>query len=395
MKIHIPQGFLFSASSAGIKASGRSDLAYAEAPAGASAAAIFTTNRVVAAPVEMGRDHLRRSRGRVRAVVANSGNANCANGKDGLRACASVCQATAARLKIRPQEVFPSSTGIIGVPFPAERLIAGLPRLLERKGEDEKAVRSFAEAIMTTDTRPKIASLVVEGRRGTVSVMGIAKGSGMIAPNMATMLVYVFTDVEATPAELQRLLPAACDASFNCISVDHDTSTNDTLLLLASGRSGVPLRTVRKPFAEALTLVCRSLAEQIVSDGEGVKHVARLCIEGARRRPEALAVAKAIAGSMLVKTALTGADPNWGRILAAAGYSGVKIDPRKVNIFIGKQQVCRKGEAHKFDQQAAHEYLLQPSYDIRVQLGQGKASVDFLTTDLTAEYVRINAEYST
>jgi glutamate N-acetyltransferase/amino-acid N-acetyltransferase len=395
MKIHIPQGFLFSAAAAGIKVSGRPDLAYAEAPAGASAAAIFTTNRFVAAPVEIGRGHLKRSRGRLRAVVVNSGNANCANGKDGMRACAGVCKATAAHLKIRPHEVFPSSTGIIGVPFPAEKLIAGLPQLLEHKGDDEAAVRRFANAILTTDTRPKIASFVLEGRGGTVSVMGIAKGSGMIAPNMATMLVYVFTDVEAAPGDLQRLLPAACDASFNCISVDHDTSTNDTLLLLASGNSGVQLRSVRKAFAEALTLVCRSLAEQIVSDGEGVKHVARLHVEGARRRPEAMAVAKAIAGSLLVKTALTGADPNWGRILAAVGYSGVKIDPRKVNIFIGEQQVCRKGEARTFDERAAHQYLLQPSYDIRIQLGQGKAAVDFLTTDLTAEYVRINAEYST
>jgi glutamate N-acetyltransferase/amino-acid N-acetyltransferase len=395
MKIHVPQGFLFSAAAAGIKVSGRPDLAYAEAPAGANAAAIFTTNRVVAAPVEMGRDYLRRSHGRVRAVVVNSGNANCANGKDGLRACASVCKAVAASLKIRPQEVFPSSTGIIGVPFPTETVIAGLPQLLADKGEDEKAVRCFANAILTTDTRPKIASILLEGPRGPVSVMGIAKGSGMIAPNMATMLVYVFSDVEAAPGELQRLLPAACDASFNCISVDHDTSTNDTLLLLASGKSGVPLRSVRKSFAEAVTFVCRSLAEQIVSDGEGVKHVARLRVEGARRRPEAMTVAKSIAGSMLVKTALTGADPNWGRILAAVGYSGVKIDPRLVNIYIGEQQVCRKGEAHKFDEKAAHQYLLQPSYDIRVQLGQGKAAVDFLTTDLTAEYVRINAEYST
>jgi glutamate N-acetyltransferase/amino-acid N-acetyltransferase len=399
MRIHIPAGFLFSAAAAGIKASGGCDLGYAEAPAGAAAAAVFTRNRVVAAPVEVGRDHLHRSGGRVRALIVNSGNANCATGAAGRRAAEGACRELAKRLKVPAREVLPSSTGIIGVPFPAEKLVAALPRLLADKGDDEAAVRRFAGAIMTTDTRPKIASLalaeVSAGRPAGACVLGIAKGSGMIAPHLATMLAYVFTDVAATPRELQRLLPAACAATFNCISVDHDTSTNDTVLLLASGRSGVPLRAVRKSLAAALTFVCGSLAEQIVSDGEGVKHVARLHIEGARSRREALCVARSIAGSLLVKTALAGADPNWGRILAAAGYSGVNLDPRRINIFIGPQQVCRQGEARPFDPAAAHACLLQPSYDLRVQLGRGQAAVEFLTTDLTEQYVRINAEYST
>ena len=395
MKIHVPAGFLFSAASAGIKASARPDLAYAEAPEGAQAAALFTRNRVVAAPLIVGRENLRRTDGRVRAVVVNSGNANCANGKAGIRACELVCKSLSALTKIRPREIFPSSTGIIGVPFPTERVVAGLPPLVATRGSDDASVRRFAEAIMTTDTRPKVASFAFAAGNATVNLLGVCKGSGMIAPNLATMLVYLFTDLQGDPRELRRALAAACDESFNCISVDHDTSTNDTVLLLASGKNAVRLRSVRGQFAEALTFVCRSLAEQIVADGEGISHVARLHIEGARSREEAMVVAKSIAGSKLVKTALAGADPNWGRILAAIGYSGVDIDPSRVNIYLGPQQVCRKGEGYKHDEAAAHRYLTQPSYDIRVDLGRGRAAIEFLTTDLTAEYVRINAEYST
>jgi glutamate N-acetyltransferase/amino-acid N-acetyltransferase len=395
MKIHVPAGFLFSATAAGLKVSGRPDLALAEAPDGASAAAMFTSNRVVGAALDVARSHLKRTAGRVRAVVVNSGNANCATGRAGVRACESVCKAAASLLKIRTQEVFPSSTGIIGIPLPTEKLVAGLPCLLESRGDDEEAVRRFTAAIMTTDTRPKIASFAWQAGDATPVVLGVAKGSGMIAPNLATMLVYIFTDVEAEPRELRRALAAACDESFNCISVDHDTSTNDTVLLLASGKSGVRLKPARKRFEEALTFVCRSLAEQIVSDGEGVRHVAHLHVEGARSRAEALVIAKTIASSMLVKTALAGSDPNWGRILAAIGYSGVQLDPRRVNIYIGPQLVCRRGEAHRYDELEAHHYLSQPSFDIRVQLGRGGSSVEFLTSDLTAEYVRINADYST
>jgi glutamate N-acetyltransferase/amino-acid N-acetyltransferase len=395
VKIHVPAGFLFSSAAAGVKVSGRPDVAYAEAPDGASAAALFTRNLVVAAPVEVGRAAMKRTGGKVRAIVANSGNANCATGAAGRRACESVCKQTAKLLKTKAEQVFPSSTGIIGVPLPAEKIVAVLPQLVEGRAEGEEAVRKFASAIMTTDTQQKIASTVIEVGGKQVSVMGVAKGSGMIHPNMATMLVYVFTDVDASATELRTPLKRACDESFNTISVDNDTSTNDTLLLLASGKSGVALRRVKKQFGEALMFVCRSLAEQIVSDGEGACHVLRLHMEQTRSRQEALTIARSISNSMLVKTALAGSDPNWGRILAAIGYSGVKLDPAKVNIYIGKQLVCRRGEAHKFDQNAAHEYLTQPSYDIRVQLGRGKTSVDFLTTDLTHEYVTINAEYST
>jgi glutamate N-acetyltransferase/amino-acid N-acetyltransferase len=230
---------------------------------------------------------------------------------------------------------------------------------------------------------------------GKAAITGIAKGSGMIHPQLATMLVYLMTDVIATPGELRSLLRPAVHDSFNVISVDGDTSTNDTVLLLASGASGILLRKVRKEFESALLTVCRSLAEQIVADGEGVQHIIRLKIEQARSRQEALQVARTIAHSLLVKTAWAGADPNWGRILAAIGRSGVPVDPARVSISIGSQIVCRAAIACDFDASLAHRELSQPECGVTVRLGRGKASLEFLTADLTQEYVRINADYST
>ena len=396
-KIRLPAGFSFSAVAAGIKVSGRSDLALVEAAGGANAAALFTKNRVVAAPVEVGRAALLASGGRVRAVVVNSGNANCATGRAGMQACERVCSEAGKLLGVPAAEIFPSSTGIIGVRLPAEKIHAKLPELMAARSASQRGVLSFAHAIMTTDTRAKIASARFRVQSKDVTVLGIAKGAGMIHPQMATMLVYLFTDAGASPRELQLLLRAACDESFNCMSIDGDTSTNDTVLLLASGRSGVRVKDVhvRKKFSAALTAVCQSLAEQIVSDGEGVQHVIRLFVEQARSREEALLVARTIAHSMLVKTAWAGADPNWGRILAAVGRCALPIDPSRVQILIGGQKVCRNGVACSFNERRAHRHLAQPVCDVRVQLGRGQESVRFLTTDLTAEYVRINADYST
>ncbi len=393
----LPQGFQFSALAAGIKASGRPDLAVvtSDTVAPASAAALFTTNRVVAAPVVVGRENLKASGGHIRAIVVNAGNANCATGPAGLRAARAVCREAAQIIGCPSSQIFPSSTGIIGVPLPVEKIITHLPDALRSAQSTEDGARAFAHAIMTTDTRPKWASVRFHSRGKEVTIMGVCKGSGMIHPNLATMLVYLFTDVAASPAELRRVLKATTDVSFNCISVDGDTSTNDTVLLCASGASGVRLSTVAKQFTAAFTDVCRSLAGQIVSDGEGVKHVVMLRIEQAKSFAEAKQVARAIAHSPLVKTAWAGADPNWGRILAAIGYSGVKLDPARVNIYFGPQQVCRKGVAHPFEESQAHQYLSQPGYEILVQLGRGKASARFVTCDLTAEYVHINADYST
>ncbi|HLX84103.1 MAG TPA: bifunctional glutamate N-acetyltransferase/amino-acid acetyltransferase ArgJ [Terriglobales bacterium] len=395
--ILLPGGFSFSAIAAGIKVSGRPDLALVEATEGTRAAALFTTNRVVAAPIVVGRAALRATGGHVRAVIVNSGNANCATGRAGIQVCEGVCRDAGKLFGVRSAEVFPSSTGIIGVPFPAEKIHAKLPELIGARSASESGVEAFARAIMTTDTREKIASARIRIGGKEVTVLGIAKGAGMIHPQMATMLVYLLTDVEATARELQSFLREACDDSLNCLSIDGDTSTNDTVLLLASGASGAPLKdaAARKKFSSALAAACQSLAEQIVSDGEGVQHVIRLFVEQARSREEALRVARTIAHSMLVKTAWAGADPNWGRILAAVGRSGVTVDPSRVQIFIGKQKVCRNGVSCPFDERRAHNDLAQPECHIRVLLGRGKATVRFLTTDLTAEYVRINADYST
>jgi len=395
--LHLPIGFSFSALAAGIKASGRLDLALVEAAPGTTAAALFTRNLVVAAPVDVGRVHLSKAKGRIRAVIVNSGNANCATGKAGLKACQQVCQQVARTLGIRSEEVFPSSTGIIGVPLPTEKIVAKLAELIESCEPTPAALDRFTQAIMTTDTCQKSASARFGAGTSEISLLGVAKGAGMIHPQLATMLVYLFTDVSATPDELKRLLSDACDQSFNCISVDGDTSTNDTVLLLASAQSGIQLKDsgVRKKFAKTLSDVCRSLAQQVVSDGEGVQHVVHLFVEQAKGREEALQVARAIAHSLLVKTAWAGADPNWGRILAAIGRSGIALDPNRVNIYIGKQIVCKGGVGCKFDETKAHLDLAHPNCDIRVRLGRGQSSVEFVTTDLTAEYVRINADYST
>jgi glutamate N-acetyltransferase / amino-acid N-acetyltransferase len=395
-EIQVPAGFSFASACAGIKASGRADLAYAEATNGASAAAVFTTNRVVAAPVLIGRAHLKRSRGYLAALVVNSGNANCATGEAGVQATEHVCAALADLIDVPYGQVFPSSTGIIGVPLPTEKIIRALPQLVSGKAANAEAALGFARAIMTTDTRPKLASACFECKGKTVTVLGMAKGAGMIHPNMATMLAYIFTDLEVEPADVAALLRDACAGSFNSISIDGDTSTNDTVLLQASGASGCKLRAARKQFTQALHDVCTSLAEQIVSDGEGVQHVIRLHIEGARNHAEAATVARTVANSPLVKTAWAGADPNWGRILAAVGRAPMaKLDPDRVNIFIGDQQVCRNGGACDYDPDAAHHCMSQPSYDIRVDLGQGRARKDFLTCDMTTKYVKINSEYST
>ena len=396
-KVRLPLGFSFSAVPAGIKVSGMPDLALAEAAEGATAAALFTQNRVVAAPVEVGRAGLLSSRYRVRAVLVNSGNANCATGRVGIQACQQICRETATALGASANEIFPSSTGIIGVPLSPEKITVQLPKLIAARSANQRGVLAFAHAIMTTDTRAKIASARFRAGAGNVTMLGIAKGAGMIHPQLATMLVYLFTDVEASATELRPLLRAACDSSLNCMSIDGDTSTNDTVLLLASGASGVRLKDAgsRKKFAGALNAVCQSLAEQIISDGEGVQHVICLFVEQASSREEALLVARTIAHSMLVKTAWAGADPNWGRILAAVGRSGAPVVPSRVQIYIGKQKVCRNGVACPFNERQAHHILGQPVCDIRVQLGRGRYAVRFLTTDLTAEYVRINADYST
>ena len=395
----IPKGFRFGATKAGLKASGRTDFALIVADAPANAAAAFTANRVKAAPVLVDQEHLRASGGKVRVVAINAGNANCAAGKAGLDAAYATCEAAARVFGCSPSEVLPSSTGIIGVPLPAEKLIAALPALSAAIGSESDHFQEVAEAIMTTDTVEKtaFARLEVEGRE--IRIAATCKGSGMIHPQLvphATMLVYVLTDAAATPAVLDGYLRKAIEVSFNRISVDGDTSTNDTVLVLASGASGVTIEAGDSGFSAALTEVCTSLARQIVADGEGNTHVVELRIDGAATDADALRVAKAIAHSPLVKTAWAGCDPNWGRLVAAIGYSGAEIDPERIDIWFGEQRICRDGgRAAEFDEAAAHAYLRQEEFSISIDLNQGPGSCVFWTTDLTAEYVHINADYST
>ncbi len=397
----MPLGFAWGAVKAGIKASGNLDLALAVAPRGANAAAMFTRNQVVAAPVTVGRRHLAATGGRVKAVLVNAGNANCATGEPGIRACLDTCREAAQAIGCIFDEVFPCSTGIIGVPLPAEKIVAAIPAAIAALGALVEHAELFSTAIMTTDTRMKIAEAVIDVNGVQVRLFGTAKGAGMIHPQLgpphATMLVYLFTDIAAEPADLRALLEPAADLSFNSISIDGDTSTNDTVLLLASGASGVALTGQNRPyFAEALQLVCNSLAHQIVDDGEGVTHVVTLEITGAQTEADARQVAKAIAHSPLNKTAWSSADPNWGRLLAAAGYSGVAFDPARVVIWIGDQLVFEHGtRAALFDREAAHRAMTAREYTIRIALGEGEAETRFLTCDLTEEYVRINADYST
>ncbi|MGA7885589.1 MAG: bifunctional glutamate N-acetyltransferase/amino-acid acetyltransferase ArgJ [Acidobacteriaceae bacterium] len=392
----LPRGFRFAAVTAGIKASGKPDFAVAVADRPASAAAMFTSNQIQAAPITIGRRHLQRSGGFVRVVAVNSGNANCATGAVGLSACEQVCRAAAETFGCSAHEVFPSSTGIIGVPLPAEKLVAALPEAQKKLSLDAD---SFAQAILTTDTRAKVAHATITISGKSVRIAGVCKGAGMIHPQLvphATMLVYLFTDAAIEPADLDQFLRDAVGQTFNRISIDGDTSTNDTVLLLASGASDVKVSASDTAFANALTSVCTSLAKQIVADGEGVTHVVELQIEGAASDADALKIARAIAHSPLVKTAWAGCDPNWGRLIAAAGYSGAVIDPARIAIWFGNLPICASGgRAPDFDEHAAHEYLRQREYSIRMSVGTGSGRCRFWTTDLTAEYVRINADYST
>jgi glutamate N-acetyltransferase/amino-acid N-acetyltransferase len=398
-RFHLPQGFRYGATKAGLKKSGRTDFALIVADAPANAAAMFTGNRVSAAPLQVDKEHLRASGSKVRVVAINAGNANCAAGQAGLDAARATCAAVARTFDCKPEEVFPSSTGIIGVPLPAEKLVAALPELAPRLGADAEHFQQVASAIITTDLVEKTAFACFESDGKEIRIAGVCKGSGMIHPQLvphATMLVYILTDAAVEPAVLERFLRNAVEHSFNRISVDGDTSTNDTVLLMASGASAVRVQPDDPAFAGSLNEVCKSLARQIVADGEGVSHVIELQVNGAKSDSDALRVAKAIAHSPLVKTAWAGCDPNWGRLIAAIGYSGAEIDPDRIDIDFGELPICRDGgRAHQFNEASAHAYIKQREFSIRIQLHQGAGSCVFWTTDLTHEYVHINADYST
>jgi glutamate N-acetyltransferase / amino-acid N-acetyltransferase len=403
-QILIPRGFRFGATKAGLKKSGRADFALIVADSPATAAAAFTANRVTAAPLIVDKANLGATGSHVRVAAINSGNANCAAGEAGLAAARLTCTAVGQIFNCPPEQVFPSSTGIIGVPLPVEKLVAALPALASSLSSKFDDLQRVAQAILTTDSVEKIAFAQINladpgGTSRQVRIAGFGKGSGMIHPQLvphATMLVYIMTDAVIEPADLNAYLREAIEVSFNRISVDGDTSTNDTVLLLASGASGTDIGPHNADFATALTGVCTSLARKIVADGEGITHVVELHIDGAASNEDALKVAKAIAHSPLVKTAWAGCDPNWGRLVAAIGYSGAAIDPDRIDIRFGDLPICSKGgRAPEFDEAAAHAYISQPEFSITIQLDQGRGTCVFWTTDLTVEYIHINADYST
>jgi glutamate N-acetyltransferase/amino-acid N-acetyltransferase len=395
----LPHGFRFAATACGLKKTGALDLGLLCSDEPASAAAVFTQNLVVAAPVLISKENLRKSKGRMRGVVVNAGNANCATGTAGHAAAQRTVAEAAKRLGCQPEELFVCSTGVIGVPLPLEKILRALPVIARHR---RPSARSFAElslAICTTDTRPKTAaaSFKMSGKR--IHFVGCAKGAGMIHPNMATMLAFVITDATIAPGLLQKTLRDVTSRTFNAISIDGDTSTNDTLLVLANGAAGAPSiksgSAAHRAFSAALEDVCRSLALQIVADGEGAQRVIEIEVRGAKSERAARRIAETIATSPLVKTAFAGGDPNWGRIFAAAGRSGVSFDPSLVDIQMAGIPVLRRGQPLDFNERAASNRLLAKHVPIIVNMRAGSSVARYWTCDFTAEYVRINASYRT
>jgi glutamate N-acetyltransferase/amino-acid N-acetyltransferase len=392
--LHLPKGFRYAVTYAGIRKKERDDLALLVSETSANAAALFTTNQVKAAPVLLSMEHLAASKGKVRAVVVNAGNANCAT-RTGEAVARQTTAACAALLNCPPEEVLPSSTGVIGMELDGAKITAKLPELVASLHTD--TLPAVANAIMTTDTFPKLASRKVKLAGGVVRIAGIGKGAGMIHPNMATTLNFVMTDAAIPVATLRRMLKEGADLSYHCISIDGDTSTNDTLLLMANGASGVKLTKEDEPvFRKALNGLLQELAKWIARDGEGASHLVTIRVRGARNDADARKLGRAIANSPLVKTAIAGCDPNWGRILSAAGYSGVPFDPSKVSIRLQKTLVCRHGLLAPFDEPSLIEKLREPDVEIDFQIAGGApGQCTFWTCDFTEDYVKINAEYRT
>ena len=395
----LPHGFRFSATACGLKKTGALDLALLSSDVPASAAAVFTQNLVIAAPVVVSKKHLKASKGRMRAVIVNAGNANCATGDAGHAASVRTVEETAGHLGLRQQEVLVCSTGVIGVPLPLDKILRALPGLVRNRRSSSRSFAEMSLAICTTDTRPKTAAASFRMARKRIHFVGCAKGAGMIHPNMATTLAFVATDANISPSLLQRTLREVTSRTFNSISIDGDTSTNDTLLVLANGAAGAPPikagTSGHRAFRAALEEVCESLALQIVADGEGAQRVIEIHVRHARSEADARKIAQTIATSPLVKTAFAGGDPNWGRIFAAAGRAGVKFDPSRVDIQMAGIPVLRRGEPLNFNERAASNRLLAPQVGVVLDLHAGTFSTRFWTCDFTAEYVRINASYRT
>jgi glutamate N-acetyltransferase/amino-acid N-acetyltransferase len=386
----LPLGYRYSAVDAGIRKVRKPDLALIVSDTPASAAAVFTTNLVAAAPVVLGRANLKKTGGVARAVLVNAGNANCAT-RTGARVALATSRAAAKALGCPAEHVLPSSTGVIGVELDPGLITSALPALVAGLSPDR--FLDAADAILTTDLVRKVAFAEAGGFR----VAGMTKGSGMIHPGMATTLGYVTTDAAVPSALLRAALSRAAGHSYNRLTVDGDMSTNDTLLVLANGASGVQVTARNKAaFQAALDEVCQSLARQIARDGEGAKKFVEIRVEGAASERDAVRIGRAIANSPLVKTAIAGSDPNWGRILCAAGYSGATFDPSRADIRLQGVLVCRRGLAAPFDEPALTAKLDEKDVAIRFRIaGGGAGSATFWTCDLTHGYIDINASYRT
>ena len=389
-----PQGFKAGGITCGIKKNQRPDLAWVVSDNPAVAAGIFTTDQVQAAPVQLSKEHLRA--GVARAIIVNSGNANACVGPVGINAAEAMAAAAAELLAIPAEQVLVASTGVIGVELPVTKIQAALKDKGFIRAEGGGAA---AQAIMTTDTFPKEVAVEFALGGKQVRIGGMAKGSGMIHPNMATLLGFITTDIAIDRMMLARAIRSAGDYSFNRITVDGDTSTNDSLFIMANGLAGNPEINTDGPdyqlFLEGLTEVCLNLAKMIARDGEGATKLVEVRTEGASSEAAALRIGKSVATSNLVKTALFGEDANWGRILAAAGYSGAQIDLEKIRIYLGGLLVCQNGIGVAFDEAEAKRILEQKEILIRINLGMGDAVASVWTCDLSYDYVKINGSYRT
>jgi glutamate N-acetyltransferase/amino-acid N-acetyltransferase len=406
--IHLltPAGFRAFGVAAGIKASGAVDVGLLVADDLATAAAMFTSNKVFAAPVEIGRQNV--ASGRLRGVVVNAGNANACTGPLGLRNAQRMCQAAAGAICCEAAQFLPASTGIIGHQLPMDRLLTGIVAAARDLGTSNDHATAFADCILTTDTRRKTAGTQLKIGRTVAHIGGVCKGGGMIGPRLslpgrkkaaphATMLAFLTTDVQIAPPLLRRLLNDAAQDSFNAVTIDAHMSTNDTLLILASGRSGMRITPGRSAasFAKALAEVCQSLARQMVADGEGATKVVRIEVRGAASDRDARAIARAIADSLLVKCAMNGNDPNWGRIISAAGMCDAAFDPARAALQLQGVTVYAKGVPCDFDAGALSQQMKVPQVDVLLTCGLGRAAATVWTCDLSDQYVHINADYHT
>jgi len=388
--LHPVAGVELGVAMAGVKKPGRKDLLVMRLAPGSTVAGVFTQNRFCAAPVILARKHLKHE---IQALVVNTGNANAGTGADGLKRATQVCEALASHLGCDTEQVLPFSTGVIMEPLPAERIVAALPKALLARDD----WRSAAEAIMTTDTVPKAFSKKVRLSKGEAHVTGIAKGAGMIRPDMATMLGFVATDAALSRKDLSSMLARVADKSFNCITVDGDTSTNDSFMLIATGQGPViaSKRDALKIEA-AITDVARHLAQAIVRDGEGATKFVTVRVERGKNVAECRQVAYAIAHSPLVKTAFFASDPNLGRILAAVGYSGADVKTEKVDLYLDDVLVAKNGARHaSYRDEQGVAAMRKPEFTVRVVLNRGKADATLWTCDFSFDYVKINAEYRT